>query len=131
MSGIYGDFLLAFPEQFTTITVYAMTPKVNGGWSKVEQSDQLVKGIFQNTGGKQLRNSNGNLVESSGAEFWSETAGLSGKFATVNNIVYRLNSDNDWTNEGGFCRYGLEKVIGNNGSESTDTTWNTGADTFS
>ena len=31
MSGVYGDMLLAWPEQQRSLEVYDMTPKVNGG----------------------------------------------------------------------------------------------------
>ena len=45
--------------------------------------------------------------------------------------VYRLKDNSDWSREGGFWRYGLEKVVGNNGTESDDASWNTGANSFS
>lgn len=130
MSGIYGDMLLAFPEQYVEITVYSMTPKVNGGWNEVPGSSQTVQGIYQHTTGKRITDSNGNLVQTSGLEFWSETGGLSGMFSTIEGLVYRLNSDNNWNKEGGFYRYGLEKVVGNNGSEPNNTTWNPGTNNF-
>lgn len=130
MGGIYGEFLLAFPEQFKTFTVYDMTPAVNGGWTTVENSGQVIKGIFQHTGGRRLQDTNGNLTQGSSCELWTKTAGLAGKFVTINSIVYRLSSDNDWTNEGGFARYGLDKIVGNNGSESTITAWNIGSNNF-
>lgn len=127
---IYGNMLLAFPEQKTTTIVYDMTPLINGGWQKVNNSDLQIVCIYQHTGGKKLQDSNGNLVEYSGLELWTDTTGLNGKFTQIENTVYRLNSDNDWHKEGGFVRYGLEKVVGNNGTEPTNTAWNLGADTF-
>ena len=130
MSGIYGDMLLAFPEQRQTITVYEMTANINAGWTKTPGSDVQVSGIYQHTRGKQIQDSNGNLVESSGLEFWTETGNLSGKFTQIEGIVYRLISDNNWNKEGGFLRYGLEKVVGNNGSQPIYTTWNTGTNNF-
>lgn len=130
MSGVYGDMLLAWPEQYTTITVYKMTPKVNGGWDKVAESSQNVRGIYQHTTGQQLKDSNGNLVQSAGLEFWSETGGLNETFTDIDGFVFRLNAINAWNREGGFYRYGLEKVVGNNGSESVNTTWNPGTNNF-
>jgi len=130
MPGIYGEFLLAFPEQMQTLTVYSMTAQVNGGWTRDENSDQVVRGIYQRTGGKQITDSNGNLAERASSEFWTTTAGLNGFFTNIDNQVFRLKSDNQWVNEGGFCRYGLEKVIGNDGTEPTDTAWNFGANNF-
>lgn len=130
MNGIYGEFLLAFPEQFKTAIVYDMHPKINGGWIEVPGSRQYIRCIYQHTGGKRITISNGNTVQSSGMELWTENAGLNGKFTTIENTVYRLVSDNQWTNEGGFCKYSLDKVVGNNGAESADTTWNLGSHNF-
>lgn len=129
MNGVYGDMLLHFPEQKRTITVYSMTPKVNGGWT-VNNDQQSVRGIWQHTSPKQLKDSNGNLVESAGLEFWSNTGGLNGLFTQLDNAVYRLNSIQPWPFEGGFFRYNLTKVVGNNGTESDESTWNTGTNSF-
>lgn len=130
MSGIYGDMLLAFPEQRTTITVYSMTAMINGGWAQVPGSTQTVQGIYQHTTGKKLQDSNGNTVQTSGLEFWTETGNLSGMFTEIEGLVYRLNSDNNWNKEGGFYRYGLEKVVGNNGTQPINTSWNPGTNNF-
>lgn len=127
---IYGEFLLAFPEQYKTITVYDMTPLINGGFSVVPDSEQIIKGIYQNTSGRRLQDSNGNLVQTSGFELWTTTPNLTGKFTEINQNIYRLNSDNNWVNEGGFVRYGLEKVVGNNGTEPINTSWNIGTNNF-
>lgn len=130
MSGIYGDMLLYFPEQRRSITVYSMTPKMNGGWDRIHD-DAVVTGIWQHTRPKQIKDSNGNLVETSGLEFWSETGGLNGRFTDLDGAVFRLQSKQDWAHEGGFYRYSLDKVVGNNGTESVDTSWNTGSNNFS
>ena len=137
MSGVYGDMLLAWPEQNTTLEVYDQTPKINAGWNPVtDQSGEIIKttvvGVFQNTRGGGLKERNGNTVDTEGCEFWTHTAGLVGKFFIKENKVYRLSvpDDSDWTREGGFYRYGVEKVVGNNGTESDNATWNTGANSF-
>ena len=135
MSGVYGDMLLAFPEQFRSLSVYDMNPLINGGWEKVvDQQEKLITqeiiGVFQNTRGGGLKDINGNLGKSDGRELWTQTGGLDGKFITWGNAVYRLNDTNNWSHEGGFYRYGLEKVVGNDGSESTNTSWNIGSNNF-
>lgn len=127
---VYGDLLLAFPEQRRKLTVYKMSPKINGGWVQDGESE-VVTGIYQNSSGKQLKDSNGNLVQTAGFEFWSERADLNAYFTQINGDVYRLLSSNNWKYEGDFERYSLEKVVGNDGTESVDIAWNTGADTFS
>lgn len=131
MAGIYGDMLLAFPEQQQSLTVYNMTPKINGGWTKVTGSDQIITGICQNTTANQIKDNQGNLVNSGGLELWTDTGSLSGMFMTYESKVYRINGDNNWNAEGGFYRYSLEKVVGNNGTESDNSTWNLGSHNFS
>lgn len=130
MSGIYGDMLLAFPEQMESVSVYQMTPRQGGGWTSVTGSTITVKGIIQNTTGDALKDASGNLVKTGGLEFWTAKADLDGYFMTYSGIVYRLTRSNDWMKQGGFARYSMEKVIGNHGSGSDNTTWNLGGNSF-
>lgn len=132
MAGVYGDMLLAWPEQQITITVYSMTPKVNGGWDNVEGSQETIIGILQNTRGGGDKDSNGNLVRTEGGELWTQSENLNGKFFSFENDVYRISAPdaNNWNREGGFFRYGVQKVVGNNGTESDNAAWNLGTNTF-
>lgn len=127
---VYGDMLLYWPEQRRSLIVFDMKPKINGGWDKVVDQQgklitQTITGVYQNTGGDQTVDANGNLVHKKQLELWTETSGLADKFTTYENSIYRLTSDNQWESEGGFFRYTLEKVVGNNGTESDNATWNT------
>lgn len=127
---VYGDMLLYWPEQRRELTLFDMKPKINGGWDKVlDQSGNLITqtitGVYQNTSGDQTTDSNGNLVHKKSLELWTETGGLGDKFTTYEGSIYRLKADNQWESEGGFYRYTLEKVVGNNGTESDNATWNT------
>lgn len=135
MSGVYGDMLLAWTEQQRTVTLYDMTAKINGGWDKVvDQQGNLITttviGVFQNTRGGSIKDSNGNLVKTDGRELWTQTAGLMGKFFDWGGSVYRLTDENNWNFEGGFYRYGVEKVVGNNATESDNASWNLGSNSF-
>lgn len=130
MSGVYGDMLLYFPEQFRDLTVFEMEPGINGGWTKTANSDQRITGVFQNTSGNRIKDGNGNQVNSGGLELWTATQNLAGKFTNHEGQVYRINVNTNWNFEGGFQKYSLEKVVGNNGTESDNTTWNTGAGSF-
>ena len=138
MSGIYGDMLLAWPEQNRQLEVYDQEPDINAGWTP-ETDPQTGKvitttvvGVFQNTRGGGIKDNNGNLVTSEGCEFWTQTGDLAGKFFIRNSKVYRLSvpDDADWSFEGGFYRYGVEKVVGNNGTESDNAAWNLGGGSF-
>lgn len=128
---VYGDMLLYFAEQRTTVTVYDMTPDINAGWTIVPNSQETVSCIYQHTNGDRIKDSNGNLVSSSDFELWTETDGLRGKFLSIDGNVYRLASNAEWIREGGFFRYTCEKVVGNNGLESDVATWNLGGHSFS
>lgn len=130
MSGIYGNMLIHFPEQMENLSAFRMTPKQGGGWNPVLGSTVSFRGIIQNTGGSRIKDGNGNLVKTDGMELWTEQGGLIDCFISYGGTIYRLTGDNDWSRQGGFWRYGLEKVVGNNGSESNNITWNTGAGTF-
>lgn len=129
MSGIYGDMLLAWPEQYTSLTVFDMTPGINGGLSSVDGSELAIKGVFQNTRSGASKDSNGNLVETNGMELWTSTGGLSNKYLSWEGKLYRLIDNNNWSREGGFYRYGLEKVVGN-ATESDNASWNLGSGSF-
>ena len=131
MSGIYGDMLLAFPEQMEHgLSVFMMTPRQGGGWSAVPGSGLTISGIIQNTTGDGIKDANGNLVKVAGMELWTPKAGLDGYFMTYGGTTYRLVRSNDWMRQGGFARYSMEKVVGNNGPEPDNTAWNTGANSF-
>ena len=135
MGGVYGDMLLAWPEQMRAVEVYDMKAKINGGWDKVTDLQgnlitQTITGVFQNTRGGGVKDSNGNLVNTDGRELWTQTGGLDGKFFDFDGKVYRLTDTNNWSFEGGFHRYGVEKVVGNNATESDDAAWNIGGNSF-
>ncbi len=131
MSGIYGDMLLHFTEQNEDLLAFKMTPRQNGGWDTVVGSSVAFVGIIQNTGGSRIKDGNGNLVKTDGMEVWTERGGLDGYFLGWKGNIYRVGmGSGDWERQGGFYRYSLEKVVGNDGSESIDTSWNTGSNSF-
>lgn len=130
MSGIYGETLLAFPEQFRFIEVFQMEAEVNAGWSIDEDSRKRIRCLYQHTGGKRLKETGGNLTEGSSNELWTKEPNLNGWFTRLSGDVYRINADNNWNHEGGFSHYTLEKIIGNDGTESEHPTWNIGGHNF-
>lgn len=130
MAGIYGDMLLGFAEQQRTVAVYDMTPRINGGWDIADGTKISVTGIFQNTGGSRIKDGNGNLVRGESSEFWTSAGNLDGKFIRKDGSVFRLAGGNDWSFEGGFFRYSLEKVVGNDAAEPDNASWNLGGNSF-
>lgn len=130
MAGIYGDMLLGFAEQQRNVAVYDMKPRINGGWDIVEGPEISVIGVFQNTGGSRIKDGNGNLVQGNSCELWTSAGNLDGKFIKKDGSVFRLTGGNDWSFEGGFYRYSLEKVVGNDATESDNAAWNLGGNSF-
>ena len=130
MNGVYGDILIAFPEQFRHVTVYRMDAQVNGGFTKTVGSDKRIRCLFQHTKGRTLKDSNGNLVKTSGFELWTHEKALAGYFVNIDDDVYRITFGADWTYEGGFVRYALDRVVGNDGTDTENTTWNLGKGSF-
>ena len=130
MGGIYGDMLIAFPEQLRMFTVFAMIPKINGGWEVVEKSKHSIQGVLQHTGGKAIKESGGNLATSSVYELWTSAENILGLFTRIKSNIYRIKAVSEWSHEGGFFKYTLEKVIGDDGVKSKNTAWNTGSDSF-
>ena len=53
-----------------------------------------------------------------------------GLFTRIKSNIYRIKAVSEWSHEGGFFKYTLEKVIGDDGVKSKNTTWNTGAHSF-
>lgn len=130
MSGIYGDMLLAFPEQLDAFEAFNMSAKVNGSWKRIAGSEVAIRGIIQHTAGRRVKENGGNLVASSGAELWTAQDGLTGLFMRVAKDTMRISGASQWAREGGFFKYSLEKVIGNDGTQSHDASWNTGSNSF-
>ena len=66
MGCIYGDLLIAFPEQCRIFGVFMMIPKINGGWEVIEESKHYIRAILQHTAGRSLKENGGTLTVSSG-----------------------------------------------------------------
>lgn len=129
MSGVYGSVLSAFPEQIEKIAVFAMSPKINGGFEKRGEVVH-IKGLYQSTQAKNITDSNGNLAYTSSLELWTTTKGLIGRFLSLEGDVYRIAGEKKWTREGNFCVYELEKVVGNGGVNAREPAWNFGENSF-
>lgn len=130
MGCIYGDLLIAFPEQCRIFDVFMMIPKINGGWEVIEESKHYIRAILQHTAGRSLKENGGNLTVSSGYELWTHEEELTGLFMRIQKDTYRITGVKQWAYEGGFLKYSLEKVIGNDGTQSHSTSWNTGSHSF-
>ena len=107
-----------------------MIPKINGGWEVIEESKHYIRAILQHTAGRSLKENGGNLTVSSGYELWTHEEDLTGLFTRIQKDTYRITGVKQWAYEGGFLKYSLEKVIGDDGIKSKNTSWNTGSHSF-
>jgi hypothetical protein len=126
MNGAYGSIMQAFPEQLITVTYFAMDPKHGSGWETRTQVRQ-IQGVLQCTGGRKVKESNGNLVTARTLNFWSEEELEAGRFIDDGSSVYRIASDNEWIREVGYTVYGLERVVAADGTETLDPDFSEGS----
>jgi hypothetical protein len=119
MSGVYGSMLLSFPEQKRAFKYFDMDPQINSGYIP-DPIQPTILGILQNDV-SMVKDSNGNLVQIDHMFLWTEAKLDLGKFVSFDNTVYRITPGNNWSFEGSFYRYGISRLVGDNGT-STDTT---------
>ncbi len=133
MNGVYGSIINAFPEQLEDVTYFDMAPKQNSGFGP-RTSISTILGVIQCTQGRQVKDSNGNLVRSRQMQLWTEEILVAGRFIEFQEdgeaAVYRIAGDNEWKREAGFTVYPIHKVVGANGNESNDVRMNMGTGAF-
>ena len=115
---VYGNMLAAFPELMKTYEVFKMKPYVVGGygerydrrnvkgyWSWRKQSKMDIEGDLQ--------------MPNHQATFWVQDDSLKkkclmeqGDFVEVNEEVFRVIDDFNFSHEGGFARCLMQKVAG-------------------
>ncbi len=127
-SSIYGDTLLSSPEAFQSAVMFSQNPVVNGGY--VDQTQGVpVRLIFKDeTSG--VKDANGVWVRTVKKTVWSRKALVVGTFLLFEDIVSRIMTDSGWKRQAGFFIYGLDKVVGDNGSPSYDPKANNGGRDF-
>jgi hypothetical protein len=130
--GVYGNFFYPFPEQFRSGTYFFQEPKINSGYDRGEDppDETPIIGIFQNNA-TDVHDKNGNLMKRKGLYLWVESVLQEGCFVRFEDVVYRIVNGNDWPSEGGFYEYGIERLGGDNGDDTTEPAINTGGNLLS
>lgn len=128
MSGsVYGEQILAFPELQRSFPAFDMAALHGAGYGP-RTGEHTVRGVFQCTLGRMVKDSNGNLVRSRDTRFWTRETIVVGTFMECEGDVYRVGMpDNEWKREGGFTVYNLKKLVGNDGREVVEPAFDTGA----
>jgi hypothetical protein len=127
--GIYGNSLLSFSEQMQSVNYYNQSPSINGGFENPTEP-VVKKVIFHSTGARAIKDSNGNLVSVNKKEIWSISELQPGWFIEKSGDVFRISQENNWKFEDGFYKYGIEKIVGDDGTLTNDVEFNTGTDNF-
>ena len=116
MSGVYGDQLSVFAEQFRTVSYFSMKQDVQAGYSNRVDLGK-VRGVFQYMKKGELMKENDTLSDVNMPTFWTKKKLKAGNFiqrtGDEDEDIYRLVNPNDWKFEGNFYIYGLETVTGN------------------
>lgn len=128
MNNIYGDGLLSSPELFQKAILFNQSPIVNGGYDG-QTPGFPVRVIFQDEGSK-AETKGGAIVNTKVKTVWSRKPLVLGAFLFFQGTVYRIMNDQDWTFQAGFFVYGIEKVVGDNGSKSYEPTAQLGGRDF-
>lgn len=114
MAGVYGDQLLAFSEQFRSVSYFSMKQEVGAGYK--DRTDLgKVRGVFQYMKKGDLVRENDILSDEQVPTFWTRKKLESGNFIEMkgDDCLYRITNNQSWKFEGNFYIYILESVTGN------------------
>lgn len=124
MSGIYGDTLVFFSEQFQRIEAFNQVARVGSGYEKVGTSFYIT-GIVQTGEGKEVIGATGRLSQYANwkvlaapekKQLWTYTKCKIGLFIRYEEEIYVIGKRLDWSKEAGFYAYRMSRVIGDNGA---------------
>ena len=125
--GAFGNMMSMFPETQIMVDYFDQQPLHGGGYGPRTDFSK-VRGILQCTTGRRVKTSNGYKIIGRGMKFWTETPLQAGRFISDGVYVYAVSvpASDDWEREGGFYIYDLERVIGPDGTEIVEPTFNHG-----
>ena len=120
MGGLYGSMLTYFSGQLRPFTYFNMTSKLNSGYTiDPNVPVQTFRGVLQNST-SDVFDSNGNLAINNNEFLWARADLQVGYFVKFGTDTFRIIPSNDWTFEGGFTRYTVSRLIGDNGTPDTN-----------
>ena len=111
---VYGDQLLAFSEQFRSVSYFSMKQEVGAGYK--DRTDLgKVRGVFQYMKKGDFARENEVLSDEQVPTFWTRKKLESGNFIEMkgDDCLYRITNNQPWKFEGNFYIYILESVTGN------------------
>ena len=123
--GVYGGNMLDFPEQFQSYEFWRANANFDDDWTPIDPPG-FNRGVFHNDRSG-IKQENGMTVQYSHYYLWTRQEMEDGYFVRWRGIVYRVLHDDDWTASDGFTRYHINRVVGSDGTGSTATSFNNGA----
>ena len=126
--GAFGNMLLMFPETKIMVDYFDMQPLSGSAGFGPRTDIQKVPGILQCTTGRRVRTASGNKIIGRGMRFYTEVQLQAGRFISDGTYVYSLAipKQDDWNREAGFYIYEVERVTGQDGTETIEPAFNHG-----
>ncbi len=115
MSGIYGDMLAFFSEQFRQFDYFSMNTDTTSGFNTRTPIGRM-KGVLQYMKRGELLRESDVLSDVNIPTLWTRNklkAGNFIQFCKDDEDVYRIVNPGNWKHEGNFYIYILETVTGN------------------
>lgn len=118
--GVYSPNMAAhFAEQFRKFTYFNMAAKTNSGYT-ISSNPVQFWGVLQNNTSL-VKESNGNTVQETHENLWTSEKLTIGWYVQFEETIFRIIPSNDWSNEGGFFNYTLERQPGDNGTPDSQS----------
>lgn len=126
MAGLYGDMLIYFSEQFQQFEAFYQVARVGSGYDRVGQTFKIT-GIVQTADGANVIGSTGKLSQYAGwrtlaapeeKQLWTYTKQKFGTYISYDDEIWVIGNRKDWSKEAGFYAYKIDRLVGDNGSQT-------------
>lgn len=130
MTGIYGDLLTHFVEQFREVSYFYMKPNTTSGFTNKTDLGK-VRGVFQFVKQSELKQQDETLSDVAVPTFWTRgSLSFGNYFISFDDQTYRIKNRNKWNFEAGFNCYILELVTNWSAKSEPHEDVRTGADDY-
>lgn len=125
MSGLYGDILVFYSEQFQRFEAFYQIARVGSGYDRIDDPFYIT-GIIQTGNGASVVGTAGRLSQYSNwrslaasdeKQLWTYQKQELRTYIRYDGEIYVIGKRLDWSKEAGFYAYQLAKLIGDNGDQ--------------
>jgi hypothetical protein len=128
--------LAAFPELIKDYEVFKMDPHAGAGYGE-RYDKREVRGYMSWRKAREADVVGGTSTKNDRGTFWEECDYLTGEsrideldFVEIKKKLYRFVEGDDFSEEGGFARWTVQRVTGNTDQQVPDDTVRLGAEDF-